>query len=212
MNEITSKKVLEEEETVRESENSIEQIARLILLLATHETGHYIVTRVLVNYRKSTSIEILSEDEKQYLGAHKSTESANVQKQKEDYLNEIAVLLAGTVAEKMFLTKEFITSINIIDVENGNNDDLEKALKLANKIAPEYCCKSRKMCKACNKWSKHLKKHFLEAARNRVLKEAEMLARRTILKHKKQFEEVQNELIRKRELTGEELEKLYNQK
>lgn len=211
MNEMTSKKVLEEE-TVRESENSTEQIYRLILVTITHETGHYIVNKALINYRIATLVTTLPNEEYSHLGEFVSGEIPNVQKQKEDYLNEIAVLLAGTVAEKLFLTDEFIESINIVDLKNGNNDDLEKALKLANKIAPEYCCKSREICKACNKWPKHLKKHFLEAARNRVLKEAEMLARRTILKHKKQFEEVRNELIRKRELTGEELEELYNRK
>ena len=210
MKEMTSKVL--EEETVRESENSTEQINCLILVTTTHETGHYIVNKALINYRIATLLTTLPNEEHPHLGTFVCGEIPNVQKQKEDYLKEIAMLLAGTVAEKLFLTDEFIESINIVDLKNGNSDDLEKALKLANKIAPEYCCESRKMCKACNKWPKHLKKHFLEAARNRVLKEAEMLARRTILKHKKQFEEVQNELIRKRELTGEELEELYNRK
>ena len=210
MKEMTSKVL--EEETVRESENSTEQINCLILVTTTHETGHYIVNKALINYRIATLLTTLPNEEHPHLGTFVYGEIPNVQKQKEDYLKEIAMLLAGTVAEKLFLTDEFIESINIVDLKNGNSDDLEKALKLANKIAPEYCCKSREICKACNKWSKHLKKHFLEAARNRVLKEAEELARRTILKHQKQFEAVLYELIRKRELTGEELEELYNRK
>lgn len=210
MNEMTSKVL--EEENVRESENSTEQIERLILVTTVHETGHYIVNRALINYRSSILLTTLPDEEYSYLGQLVCNEMANVKKRNKDYLNETAMLLAGTVAVKLFLTDEFIESINIVDLKNGNNDDLEKALKLANKIAPEYCCKSREICKACNKLPKRFKRQFLESARNRVLKEAEELARRTILEHKEQFVEVGTALIRRRELTEDELEELYNLK
>lgn len=205
MNEMTSKVL--EEETVRESENSTEQIDRLILLVTTHETAHYIVSRALTK-NKNILLTTLPDEEYSYLGQLVCNEMVNVKKRNKDYLNEIAMLLAGTVAENLFLTDEFIRSINI----EGNKSDLEKALNLANKIAPKYCCKSREICKACNKLPKRFKRQFLESARNRVLKEAEELARRTILEHKEQFVEVRNALICRRELTEEELEELYNLK
>lgn len=208
MNEMTS--VLEEE-TDRESENSTEQMDRLIVLATTHEAGHYIVNRALIKYNKNillTTLPYKADEGYSYLGQLVCNEMVNVKKRNKDYLNEIAMLLAGIVAENLFLTDEFIRSINI----EGNKSDLEKALKLANKIAPKYCCKSREICKACNKLPKRFKRQFLESARNRVLKEAEELARRTILEHKEQFVEVRNALIRRRELTEDELEELYNLK
>ena len=208
MNEMTSKVL--EEETARESENSTEQNDRLILLVTVHETGHYIVSRALTNNKNIllTTLPYKVDGEHSYLGQLVRNEMVNVKKRNKDYLNEIAMLLAGIVAENLFLTDEFIRSINI----EGNKSDLEKALKLANKIAPKYCCKSREICKACNKLPKRFKRQFLESARNRVLKEAEELARRTILEHKEQFVEVRNALIRRRELTEDELEELYNLK
>ncbi len=187
-----------------------ERIERLILLVTTHETGHYIVSRALLDYRSSRLLTILPSEDYEKLGEHVSEEMPNIEKRKEDYVNEIAGLLAGTVAEKMFLTEEFIKSCNALGAL-GNISDLNKALKLANKIAPEYCFTSHKICSACNKWPKHLRKYFLESAKNRIMEEAEELARKTILEHKEQYIEVRKALIIKRKLTGEELEKLYNE-
>lgn len=184
-----------------------ERIERLILLVTTHETGHYIVSRALLDYRSSILLTTLPSEDYKKLGEHVSEEIPNIEKRKEDYVNEIAGLLAGTVAEKMFLTEEFIKSCNAL----GNISDLNKAVKLANKIAPEYCFTSHKICSACNKWPKHLRKYFLETAKNRIMEEAEELARKTILEHKEQYIEVRKALIIKRKLTGEELEKLYNE-
>ncbi len=184
-----------------------EQRERLILLVATHETGHYIVSRALVNYRNSILLTTLPSANYETLGQHVSEEMLNIEKLKKDYVNEMAVLLAGKVAEEMFLTKKFIKSCN----ELGYRGDVKKALKLANKIAPEYCFTSHKICSVCQKWSKHLRKYFLESAKNRVLKEARELAQKTILEHKEQYIEVRKALIIKRELSGEELEKLYNE-
>lgn len=187
-----------------------ERIERLILLVTTHETGHYIVCRALLDYRSSILLTTLPSEDYKTLGEYVSEEMPNIEKRKEDYVNEIAELLAGTVAEKMFLTEEFIKSCNALGAL-GNRSDLKKALKLANKIAPDYCFTSHKICSACNKWPKHLRKYFLESAKNRIMEEAEELARKTILEHKEQYIEVRKALIIKRKLTGEELEKLYNE-
>lgn len=205
MKEQTSKVL--KEETAREVPNDTEYVECLILLVATHETGHYIVNRALINYRRTILLSTMFDTDEGSLGRHKSVERKDVEKQKEDYINEIAILLAGIVATHIFLTEEFIKDMN---EDTTIHQDFMQALKLANEIAPEYCCKSQKICKTCKKWPKHLQKQFLESARDEVLTEAMRLAIETILKHKNQYVKVRRELIIKRELSGDELEQLYN--
>lgn len=205
MKEMTTKAL--QEETIRREQNDNEvEVMKLILRVATHETGHYIVGHSLINYRRTILLSTMYNQMDGSLGRHTGAERIDVQKQRQDFINEIAELLAGEVATELYLNNDCTEKVRL-----GNQDDLKKATELAKKVAAKDCFKSKKICAVCQKSPKHLKKRILEEKKNSVLKEAEMLARETILKHEKQFIKVRNELIRKRELTGEELELLYNE-
>lgn len=174
-----------------------------ILFVTTHETGHYIVGRNSRVCEKIKSLSSFYDENNQSLG--KFVYECKPLKRRQDYVEGIAITIAGIVATRMFLTEEFIENIFDIIVTD------KAELKQARKLALEYCYKSRKFYRIYINCPRILKKKFLKMASDKILKEAEELAQKIISEHKDQYIKIRNELIKKRELTGEELEKLYNE-
>lgn len=179
---------------------------------AYHEAGHYIVNKVLMNkYRKAKLISIIPAVD--YVGVNvlenKET-SIYYSKTKEYYINLIATVLAGSIAEELKGYNE----------NSGRVSDMNNATKIAREMILKYgmISKSSNDLKLLGKQSNYdglnclsdRQKEELAQEVELILKEARIVARKTLIRQDKELEVIAESLKEFGSLTGEQAEELIS--
>ena len=180
---------------------------------AYHEVGHFIVQRFsdkLID-RKAIAISIVPAEGYLGLTVTDATDKT-VNKDKSYFTDLIAVLLAGRIAEKVFMKSEN---------NAGAESDLEKATKIAFKMVTKYGMTSRlgENQIYLNDKDYQMQTPAVTEIVNRevqkILEEAAKKATLVLDEHQEVVEELVNELTKKGMLSGKELNsiiELYEQK
>lgn len=193
-----------------EFRNMSEEMVRSI---AYHEVGHFIVQRFsdkLID-RKAIAISIVPAEGYLGLTVTDATDKT-VNKDKSYFTDLIADLLAGRIAEKVFMKSEN---------NAGAESDLEKATKIAFKMVTKYGMTSRlgENQIYLNDKDYQMQTPAVTEIVNRevqkILEEAAKKATLVLDEHQEVVEELVNELTKKGMLSGKELNsiiELYEQK
>lgn len=180
---------------------------------AYHEVGHFIVQRFsdkLID-RKAIAISIVPAEGYLGLTVTDATDKT-VNKDKSYFTDLIADLLAGRIAEKLFMKSEN---------NAGAESDLEKATKIAFKMVTKYGMASRlgENQSYLNDKDYQMQTPAVTEIVNRevqkILEEAAKKATLVLDEHQEVVEELVNELTKKGMLSGKELNsiiELYEQK
>ena len=171
---------------------------------AYHEVGHYLVkkySKIFGPTIKTIAISILPSEE--YLGVNVFEKADYLAKgTKEMYLEEIAGLLGGRVAEEMF-TKT---------ISSGASSDLEKATKIAKRVITQYgLCESFSVDRVydeslCSEKSKNELNKEIDI----LISSAKKLAKEILTNHKDELNLIVTELLKKGILYEADLKQLFN--
>lgn len=183
--------------------------------IAYHETGHYILHKVLnTKFKNITLVSIIPAEN--YLGVNVFEEKDVMGcKTREDFINEIAECLAGDIA----------SNLKGYDKNSGKQKDIEVASKIARKMILAYGMLSEDNNNLLGSYSSYAEKGAIitellsdnqkeELARqvDAILKEAYQVAEETLKKKDKQLEIIADALVLRGSLNKSEIDGLYSGK
>lgn len=186
-------------------------------ITAFHESGHAVVGHILENTDPIHKISIVSRG--MALGVTWSLpEEDKKLMSKMELEDEIAMLLAGRAAEKIFFK----------DVTTGASNDMEKATKLAREMVTRYGMSDKlghrvygrrdELVFLGRELGEHDKDYsekiaaFIDDEVDRIIEEGYTKAVSTITKNKKKLEVVADELLKKETLDEEEFKAIMDKK
>ncbi len=182
---------------------------------AIHEAGHAIVGHVLPLPDPIHKVSIISRG--QALGVTWSLPQEDRHlTSKSKFIEEIAVLLGGRIAEELF-TKEITT---------GASNDLQRATKIARAMVTQLGMSSKLGLRTYGDGDEmvflgreiHESKNYSETVAKeidvevlKIVTEAEKLARKTLRKHSKQLKQLSDKLLKEETVQGSYLNRLIPQ-
>lgn len=185
-------------------------------ITAYHEAGHALVAHLLPHTDPVHKISIISRG----LAAGytlKLPEKDRSLKSRQEFIEELAVLLGGQLAEKYFIG----------DVTTGASNDLREATKLAKKIVTEYGMSEKLglrtfgekeelvfLGKEIHEGRDYSEKtaETIDAEINRLLSDAKMTAQKIIKENEKKMKNIVEKLIKEEAIEREEFEKIMGPK
>lgn len=178
-------------------------------ITAYHEVGHALVGKLLPNTDPVHKVSIVSRG-----GALWVTwflpEKDKLLVSKAKYLDELATLYGGRVAEEVFFGKEFITT--------GASNDIEKATKIARDMvtrfgmdeeigaenfAPEHVSGNYLWAEWASKPFSDTTQNLIDKKVKEILSNAYKIAQNLITSHKDLHEKIAQDLLEKEELSKE---------
>ena len=168
------------------------------LSTAYHEVGHYLVAKARKSFaKKALAISIIPAEN--YLGVTVwEDEPALIEWSYDDHLHNIAISLAGRVAEKMYSGKD----------TSGASDDLRKASEEARKMVLEYGLSNKFSRRNSSKDLSEDRTQMLNTEIDRIISEGYQLAEKILKEQSKQLKTIAESLTEKGMLMGQELEKI----
>ena len=182
-------------------------------IAAFHEAGHALVSTFSIEAEPIRKISIVARGPAAGYTLKMPREERRI-KTKSEFLAEMATLLGGYCAEKL----------KFEEITTGASNDLEKASQLARKLVKEYGMSSLGpisfgekeemvfLGKEISEQRNYSEKVAAEIDKEvaKFIKNAEIQARKILLKKKKLLEKVAKVLIEKETIEREEFEKLLN--
>lgn len=178
---------------------------------AVHETGHFILAKELQN--KHSIINVVSViPAKDYLGINcfEDKKDVIIPQSRKEFVNEIAVSLAGDVATKL---KGFEPSA-------GKSGDMESATSYAKRMILQFGLNNSENFGEYNSFTSdgevqteylsEKQKNLLTEEINKILKEAEKVATDILNKNMDKLEIISKALMQQGILRKEQLDKLYD--
>lgn len=186
-------------------------------ITAFHESGHAVVGHVLENTDPIHKISIVSRGMALGVTWSLPTEDKKLMS-KMELEDEIAMLLAGRAAEKIFFK----------DITTGASNDMEKATKLAREMVTRYGMSDKlghrvygrrdELVFLGRELGEHDKDYsekiaaYIDEEVDRIIEEGYAKAVSTINKNKKKLEVVADELLKKETLDEEEFKAIMDKK
>lgn len=187
-------------------------------ITAIHEAGHAVVSHILPNADPVHKISIISR--RMALGyTWNMPEEERKLETKAHFLDEIATLMGGRVAEEQFFGKENITT--------GAQNDLKKATELARKMVTDYGMSDKlgtqiyghrdEMPFLGKEYSEH-RNYSEEIAKlidqeiSRLISEGKKEAENIISTHKKIIDQISEDLLKKETINETEFKKYFEDK
>lgn len=184
-------------------------------ITAIHEAGHAVVSHLLPNADPVHKISIISRRMALGYTWNMPEEERRLQK-KAHFLDEIATLMGGRVAEEEFFGEENITT--------GAQNDIQKATEIARKMVVDYGMSEKlgpqiyghreEMPFLGKEYTEH--RNYSEEVAKLIdqeiftlISEGKSLAKKIVSSHKKVIETISEELLKKETIGDEEFKKFF---
>jgi cell division protease FtsH len=184
-------------------------------ITAVHEAGHAVVSHLLENADPVHKISIISRRMALGYTWNMPLEERRLQT-KAHFLDEIATLMGGRMAEEAFFGKEYVTT--------GAQNDIKRATELARKMVTDYGMSDKlgpqvyghheempflgKDYAEHRNYSEEVAK-LIDEETFQLIAQGQKRASDLIATHKKVIEEISEDLLKKETLSGEEFEKYF---
>lgn len=187
-------------------ENATEEQRKRI---AYHEAGHYIVRKFCerLNDRKTLAISIMPAEGYYGVNVMEPDNKAMPYDNYSYFIQSIASLMGGRWAENMFTS----------ELSAGAREDLKVSNKIARDMVTNYALvedfsMSRVYSEAEDNYRTDEINNKIDSAIRKILEEAETYARKVLNAHKSELELLVSELMQKKIINQNEIEKLFNPK
>lgn len=178
---------------------------------AIHETGHYIIAKELKSdYNIVTVVSIIPTQDYLGINCYERRKDAVTLEERKEYINEIAGSLAGDVATKL---KGFKPSA-------GKRSDMESATSYAKRMILQFGLNNSENFGEYNSFTSdgevqtqylsEKQKNLLTEEINKILKEAEKVAKDILNENMNKLEIISEALMKQGILRKEQLDKLYD--
>lgn len=182
---------------------------------AYHEAGHALVAHILPNTDPVRKVSIVARGAAAGFTLKLPSEDKKLHS-KTEFLEELAVLLAGRVAEKEIFN----------EVTTGAQNDLRETTKLAKRLVTEYGMSDKMGLRTFGEKDElvflgrelHEQRDYSEKTAeeidkeiHRLTNEASKLAQKIIVSEKNSLEKIVNALMEKETLEADEFEALFNE-
>ena len=184
-------------------------------ITATHEAGHAVVSHILPNADPVHKISIISRRMALGYTWNMPTEERKLQT-RAHFIDEIATLMGGRVAEEVFFGRDNITT--------GAQNDLKKATDIARKMVTDYGMSEKlgtqiyghreEMPFLGKEYTEH-RNYSEDVARlideeiAKLISEGKKSAEEIVKTHKPIIEKIADDLLQKETLSGEEFEAFF---
>lgn len=178
---------------------------------AIHETGHFIIAKELKSdYNIVTVVSIIPTQDYLGINCYERRKDAVTLEERKEYINEIAGSLAGDVATKL---KGFKPSA-------GKRSDMESATSYAKRMILQFGLNNSENFGEYNSFTSdgevqtqylsEKQKNLLTEEINKILKEAEKVAKDILNENMNKLEIISEALMKQGILRKEQLDKLYD--
>lgn len=175
------------------------------LITAYHETGHYLVWRLTGTKKHKKGIAVSIMPTKDYAGVtvfDDLSDEVTIKQDRQYLINELAELVAGIEAEKMF-TAPFTT---------GPREDLDRANKMAYDMVAHYSMGSDTNVTYIEDSKYHMMseeiRNNIDKEKKKIIDEATKVAKHILEDNKELVEKLVKNLLRKGILEEKELDKI----